>query len=289
MTSTKPANNIRVNIRARSSLRALDNGDAGLGEAEVVDRELAREIKQDVEPALVHAHDQAGDDLFDDLTERERHDGEVVAGQAQDRNANEEPGKGGAGGTHDKRYHETDRVVGDRLGKAHRGDDAAVGTHAHEARMAERQVARDTDDEVEGDGHDNIGADGHELARDHARIIPASLRKDTTMNARMTRAYVKKSLRVFLFWRNLNMALHLLGDVLAEQTGGLDEQHHDEHAEHDGVGEARGDIGLGHCLDDAEQDAAHKGAGDRADAAKTAAVKALMPGMEPVVGWSTGE
>ena len=122
-----------------------------------------------MESTLVYAHDQTGDDLFDDLAKRECHNGEIIAGQAQNRDADEESGKGGAGGTHDERDHETDRVIGNRLGKAHRGNDAAVGAHAHEASVAERQVARDTNDEVEGDGHNNIGADGHELARDHAR------------------------------------------------------------------------------------------------------------------------
>ncbi len=79
------------------------------------------------------------------------------------------PAKGGAGGTHDERDHETDRVIGNRLGKAHSGNDAAVGADAHKARVAQRQVARNADDEVKRDGHDDIGRDGNQLTGDHAR------------------------------------------------------------------------------------------------------------------------
>ena len=48
-------------------------------------------------------------------------------------------------------------------------------------------------------------------------------------------------------------------------------------------------IGFAEALDDAQQDAAQERAGDRADAAENSGhVKALMPGMAPVVGCNVG-
>lgn len=42
------------------------------------------------------------------------------------------------------------------------GDDSRIGADAHKARVAQRQIARDADDEVKGDGHDDIGRDGNQ-------------------------------------------------------------------------------------------------------------------------------
>jgi len=165
----EPGEKRRDHLGARGALRALDDRRARLGEAKIIDGELTGEVEQDMQAVLVHTHDQTGHDLFDDLAKRKRHDGEVVTRQAQDRNADEETRERGAGSAHHERDHEANRVAGNGLGQAHGGDDAAVGAHAHEARMAEREVARHADHEVERDGHDDVGADGHQLTHDHAR------------------------------------------------------------------------------------------------------------------------
>ena len=70
----------RDGIGTRGSLRALDDSGARLGKAQVVNGKLAGEVEQHVDAVLVHANDEAGDDLLDNLAERERHDGQVVAG-----------------------------------------------------------------------------------------------------------------------------------------------------------------------------------------------------------------
>ena len=51
-------------------------------------------------------------------------------------------------------------------------------------------------------------------------------------------------------------------------SGRLDDQHHDQHQENDGIGQLGRDIGLAQVLDDTQQDAAQKRARDRADTAE---------------------
>ena len=131
-------------------------------------REATREIEQHVQTALVHTHDQARDDLLDDLTERKRHDGEVVARQTQDGNPDNEPRQRSRRGTDDHGDDQTQAIIGDGLRQAHGRDDAGVRTDAHKARMPERQVAGNADHQIERERHDDIGADRHELAHDHA-------------------------------------------------------------------------------------------------------------------------
>ena len=49
----------------------------------------------------VHTHDEAGDEFLDDLAESQRHDGEVVAVETQDWDADEKAHNGSAQGAHD--------------------------------------------------------------------------------------------------------------------------------------------------------------------------------------------
>src|SRR5699024_5478664 len=71
---------------------------------------------------------------------------------------------------------------------------------------------------------------------------------------------------------------HFLAALLAQQAGGVDQQHADEHAEADGVGELGGDVAGGEDLDDAQQQTAQQGAGDGADAAEDGGGKGLDAG-----------
>ena len=43
-----------------------------------------------MQAAGIDAHNEAGDDLFDNLAKSQGHDGQIVAAQAQDRNTDQE-------------------------------------------------------------------------------------------------------------------------------------------------------------------------------------------------------
>lgn len=84
------------------------------------------------------------------------------------------------------------------------------------------------------------------------------------------------------------LTLHFHVDLFAEQAGRLDDQHNDQNNKHDGIGQLGGDVSLAEVFDDTQQDTAQESTGDGADATKTAATNALMPGIAPVVGIKVG-
>ena len=82
---------------------------------------------------------------------------------------------------------------------------------------------------------------------------------------------------------------HFLADLLAQQTGGLDQQHHDQHGEHDGVCTAGWRYRPWPKISMMPSRMPPSMApGMEPMPPNTAAVKALMPGMEPVVGIRVG-
>ena len=81
--------------------------------------------------------------------------------------------------------------------------------------------------------------------------------------------------RLLVFKKLHNAHLHLLGDVLAQEAGRLDEQDDDQNTKDDGVGKARGNVSLRHRLDDADENATDKGTRDGADAAEDGGVEGL--------------
>ena len=211
----------------------------------------------------VDAHDKAGDDLFDDLAKGQRHDGQVVAAQAKDRDADQEAQDGGGDGADHDADDEAHRIGGNGALEGDGGNDARVGTDAHKARVAQRQVARDTDNEVKRDGHDDVGRNGNQLTGDHARDHVVGLHKEHDGEGHDAHGVRDKVVTRLLVFKELHNAhLHLLGDVLAQEAGRLDEQDDDQNTKDDGVGKARGNVGLCHCLDDADENTADKGAGD---------------------------
>ena len=176
----------------------------------------------------VDAHDKAGDDLFDDLAKSQGHDSQIVAAQAQDRDTDQEAQDGSG----DSADHDADdkahRIGGNGALKGDRGDDARVGTDTHKARMAQRQVARDADDKVEGNGHDDVGRNRNQLTGDHARNHVVRLHKEHDGEGHDTHGVRDKVVTRLLVFKKLHNAhLHLLGDVLAQEAGRLDEQDDD--------------------------------------------------------------
>ncbi|MPM45677.1 hypothetical protein SDC9_92367 [bioreactor metagenome] len=68
---------------------------------------------------------------------------------------------------------------------------------------------------------------------------------------------------------------HFLADQSAEKPGGLYQQHHDQHREHNGVGQLCGDIGPGKNLDHTKQQPPKQSPRDGADAAEHGGGKRL--------------
>ena len=136
---------------------------------QVIDRGVARDVKDHVQAAGVDAHDQAGDNLFDDLAKGQGHDGQVVTAQAKNRDADQKAQNGSGDSADDDADDQAHRIGGNGALERDGGNDARVGADAHKARVAQRQVARDADDEVERDGHNDIGRDGNQLTGNHAR------------------------------------------------------------------------------------------------------------------------
>lgn len=88
----------------------------------------------------------------------------------------------------------------------------------------------------------------------------------------MPKRRLRRRERVFI-----SVTSHFLGHILAQQSGGLDQQHHDQDGKDHRVGDV-GVEGLGKDLDDAQQDAAQHGPRDGADAAEDGGGKGLDAG-----------
>ena len=117
----------------------------------------------EVEAVRIKAQVHGVQHVLDDLAEGQGHDGEIVAPQAQHRDADEEAEHAG---------HHTADEHGERKaqhrGHFRAGDDpehrAGESAHAHKARMAQAQLAQDAHGEVQRDSKHHIGADGHQHA-----------------------------------------------------------------------------------------------------------------------------
>ncbi len=124
-------------------------------------------------------------DHADDLGKAQGNDGQVVALEAQRRDADDEAAEGGAHATEDDAEHKEERGGWGARGKVARGhahrvhhphdeDGAGVATHRHEAGMAERQLAEVAGRDVERDGEDDVDAnlldDAGLVAAHHAAV-----------------------------------------------------------------------------------------------------------------------
>ena len=106
--------------------------------------------------------------VFDDLTEGEGYDGEVVALEAQYRHADDDTRNRRKQSGNDHSDSQTQRCKRNRIRQTGGGDNARKRADRHKARMAERQLTEDADGQVERDRHDNIRADRHKQTLDLA-------------------------------------------------------------------------------------------------------------------------
>ena len=101
-------------------------------------------------------------DVLYDLTESQRDDGQVVAGQTQDRDADQhaEQARHNAADYEGHQHGEGLRGV---FRQRHIGQRAGERADAHEAGVAQAQFAQDADGQVQRNGQDNVSADRHQL------------------------------------------------------------------------------------------------------------------------------
>ena len=116
-----------------------------------------------MKPAGIQTKVAGVHNILDDLTEGQRHDGQIVTGQAQNGDADKEAEQTGHHTADHEGQQHCQRL---RCGfvQHHIDQRAGEGTHAHEARMAETQLTKDADSQVQRDRQNDIGTDGHQLA-----------------------------------------------------------------------------------------------------------------------------
>ena len=106
--------------------------------------------------------------VLDNLTKSQRDYGQIVAGQAQNGDADEHAEQA----CHRAADHEgQQQCKGLRGVFGHDDIDERAGecADAHKAGVAEAQLTQHTDGQVQRNRHDDIGADGHELAGEGVR------------------------------------------------------------------------------------------------------------------------
>ena len=104
------------------------------------------------------AHDQAVDEVLDDLAEGQGDDGQIVAPEPQYGYAHDDARDARAYGAGHHSDGQPQRFKGDGLCQTHGSDDAGKSAHAHKSRMAQTQLTQNTHSEVQGHSHDHIAA-----------------------------------------------------------------------------------------------------------------------------------
>ena len=116
-----------------------------------------------MQPLFVHPQIGVGEHTFDDFSERQRHDGQIVAVEAQNRNSDEESKEAGQGGTDHHRHPQSHRREGDQLRQPVGGGAAQERTDAHKARVAQGELSGYAYHQIQGQGHGHISTDGDQL------------------------------------------------------------------------------------------------------------------------------
>ena len=142
-----------------------------------------------VETVGVNGHIEAVENVFDDLTEGQSDDGQVVAPQTKHGDTDEEACNTGQYCADDDTEGHEQGWACDIIAQHGHGDDAGKSADAHKARVTQAQLAHDTNGKVQGQSHDDIDADGYQLAaqtalEDTAGIQAVKDRKDDGQNGK---------------------------------------------------------------------------------------------------------
>ena len=108
--SAKPAVKLAMAVVPVAPCAPFTSTCPPLGEAEIAGALRAGGVENNVQAVCVMPDYQAVDELLDYLAEGQRHDGEVVAAQAQDGDADYRPGGGRAERAHGERDGEAQRA-----------------------------------------------------------------------------------------------------------------------------------------------------------------------------------
>ena len=110
----------------------------------------------------VHPHIEHHDDVLDDLAEGQGDDGQVVTLEAEHRHAHDRAAQGTEGRPHRHGHRQAQGGHGDGALQQDGGGDAGEGPQAHEARVAQGQLAQNAHRQVQGHRHHDVAAGGHQ-------------------------------------------------------------------------------------------------------------------------------
>ena len=120
----------------------------------------------------IHAQVAGVHEVLDNLTESQCDDGQIIAGQTQDRDADQEAEDTSHNAAHHKGQQQRCRLGEGGVIQADPHQRTGKSAHAHKPGVAQAQLAQHADGQVQGDSHDNVCADRHQLTRegvgDHA-------------------------------------------------------------------------------------------------------------------------
>ena len=226
-------------------------------------------------------------DAADDLAERERHDRDVVAAQAQRREAEQRAGERGEdrGDRQDEQPVEVDAGLGlQQLGDADvdvggreeaRAEPAhRVGADREERDVAEVEQAGEADHDVQAERHHDVDQRGRRVLDERAAGVVEERQQDRDRRSRRRRrscsSWNRPTLRGSLMPRGAGGAggAHP-ASLVCSPSRPCGPEHEDQHevAEHDRRRPLRADPVVGDLLDDADDQAAEDGALEVADAA----------------------
>ena len=110
--------------------------------------------------ANIHIVDQ----VFQDFAEGQRHNGEVVASQAHDRQADDDAEQSRHHAAADNGDDQQQNLAGNDGLQQRRHDDAGKGAHPHKSGMTQAQLTGNAHHQVQGNGQNDVGTDGNQEA-----------------------------------------------------------------------------------------------------------------------------
>ena len=139
--------------RARNSLRSLDDDVSAL-----LQSQRNAVLGRHMETAAVASQVNHIHYVFDNLSKGQRHDGQIVALQAQNRDADQDSEQSRAYGSNQNRQEKADSGHWNRRLHTAGEKRAGKGAHTHEARVSQAQLTGDTYRQVQRYRQDHIHA-----------------------------------------------------------------------------------------------------------------------------------
>ena len=117
---------------------------------------------------IINGDVQAVQYVFNDFTESEGNDRQIVSAQTENRDADEETGNGSEQAADDDSDSHQQNRIADIVAKEGNGDNAGESTHAHKACVSQAELTENTDGQVQGQRHDDVDTDGDQLTAEAA-------------------------------------------------------------------------------------------------------------------------